>query len=109
MLNEINISPSLIDLITNYIKKKAQKEIMTFELFKEVLSILTIPLDDDEEDIEKNKNIFTDGLFLLFTYPNDYIEKTSFCSFIQLNNNNYNLKEINKILNKYEIPKKITK
>ena len=108
MLKEINISPSLIDLITNYIKKKAQKEIMTFELFKEVLSILTIPLDDDENK-DKNKEIFTDGLFILFTYPNDYIEKTAFCSFIQLTNADYSLKAINQILNKYEIPKKITK
>ena len=107
MLNEINIAPSLIDLISNFIKRKAQKEIISFELFKEILSILTIPLD--EEDKENNKQIFTDGIFLLFSYPNDYIEKTDFCSFIQLTKNDYSLQSINNILNKYEITKKITK
>ena len=77
MLKELNILPSLIDLIKNFIEKKAQKGIITFELFKEILSILTIPLDEDE-DTENNKEIFTDGLFLLFSYPNDYIEKSEF-------------------------------
>ena len=81
MLKDINIIPSLIDLINNFINKKALKGILTFELFKEILSILTIPLDD-EEDKEKNKQIFTDGLFLLFSYPNNYIKKSEFCSFI---------------------------
>ena len=108
MLKEINIVPSLIDLISNYIKKRAQKGICTFELFKEVLSILTIPLDD-EENKEKNKKIFSDGLFLLFSYPNDYIDKTDFCSFIQLTRKDYTLNSINSLLNKYEFSKKISK
>ena len=108
MLKDINIIPSLIDLINNFINKKALKGILTFELFKEILSILTIPLDD-EEDKEKNKQIFTDGLFLLFSYPNNYIKKSEFCSFIQLTKNNNNFNYINNLLNKYEIPKKISK
>ena len=108
MLKEINIIPSLIDLINNFISKKALKEIISFELFKEVLSILAIPLDDDE-DKERNKQIFTDGLFLLFSYPNDYIEKTEFCKFIQLTKNDNSFKSINNLLNKYEIQKKIYK
>ena len=102
MLKEINITPSLIDLITNYIEKKTKKGICTFELFKEVLSILSIDLNEKE-----NKKIFTEGLFLLFSYPNDWIDKTAFCSFIQLTKNDFNLNSINKILNKYEIPKMI--
>ena len=102
MLEEIHIIQSLIDLIINYIEKKTQKGICTFELFKEVLYILSIDLDEKE-----NKNIFTQGLFNIFSYPNDYIEKTTFCSFIQLTKNDYNLNSINEILNKYEIPKKI--
>ena len=61
MLKEINITPSLIDLITNYIEKKTKKGICTFELFKEVLSILSIDLNEKE-----NKKIFTEGHFLLF-------------------------------------------
>ena len=107
MLKELNVIPSLIDLIKNFIEKKAQKGIITFELFKEILSILTIPLDDEE--VENNKQIFTDGLFLLFSYPNDYIEKSEFCSFLQLTNKDYSLKYINNILNKFEIPKSIKK
>ena len=104
MLKEIHIIPSLIDLITNYIEKKTQKGICTFELFKEFLTILTIELEGEEPD---NKKIFKEGLFLLFSYPNDYIDKTSFCSFIQLTKNNFSLNSINDILNKYKIPKKI--
>ena len=104
MLKEIHIIPSLIDLITNYIEKKTQKGICTFELFKEFLTILTIELEGEEPD---NKKIFKEGLFLLFSYPNGYIDKTSFCSFIQLTKNNFSLNAINDILNKYKIPKKI--
>ena len=104
MLKEIHIIPSLIDLITNYIEKKTQKGICTFELFKEFLTILTIELEGEESE---NKKIFKEGLFLLFSYPNDYIDKTSFCSFIQLTKNNFSLNSINDILNKYKIPKKI--
>ena len=105
MLKEIHIIPSLIDLITNYIEKKTQKGLCTFELFKEFLTILTIDLEGQESD--NNKKIFKEGLFLLFSYPNDYIDKTSFCSFIQLTKNNFSLNSINDILNQYKIPKKI--
>ncbi len=106
MLKEIHIYPSLIDLIINYIEKKTQKGICTFELFKEVLYILTIDLEGEEK--QKNKKIFINGLFLLFSYPNNYIDKTNFCSFIQLTKNDFSLISMNDILNKYEIPKKIT-
>ena len=109
MLKEINIIPSLIDLINNFISKKSHKGIITFELFKEILSILTIPLNEDDEDKERNKQIFTEGLFLLFSYPNDYIQKSEFCTFIQLTKNDKSFKSINNLLNKYEIQKKITK
>lgn len=108
MFKEINVVQSLIDLICNYIIKKSQKGIVTFELFKEVISILTIPLDDEEEKA-KNKQIFADGLFLLFSYPNDYIEQTDFCNFIQSTKNDYNLNNINYLFNKYQVQKKITK
>ena len=102
MLKEIHIISSLIDLIVNYIEKKTQKGICTFELFKEVISILSIDLDEKD-----NKKIFTEGLFLLFSYPDNYIDKTSFCSFLQMTKNDYNLNSINEILNKYKIQKKI--
>ena len=107
MLKEINVVPSLIDLISNYIKKKTQKGICTFELFKQVFSVLNISLDNEEKK-ERNKQIFTQGLFSLFSYPNDYIDKTAFCSFIQMTNNDFSLNSINNLLNKYEVPKKIT-
>ena len=106
MLKEIYIYPSLIDLIINYIEKKTQKGICTFELFKEVLTIFTIDLEGGGEE---NKKIFKDGLFHLFSYPNNYIDKTAFCSFMQLTKNDFkDVNAINEILNKYEIPKKIT-
>jgi len=107
MLKEINVVPSLIDLISNYIKKKTQKGICTFELFKQIFSVLNISLDNEEKR-ERNKQIFTDGLFLLFSYPNNFIDKTTFCSFIQMTKNDYSLNSINILLNKYEVPKRIT-
>ena len=106
MLKEINVVPSLIDLVCNYIKKRTQKSICTFDLFKQVLSILTIPLDEKENN-NKNKENFTNGLFLLFSYPKDYIDKTDFCTFIKLTKKKYTLSYINNLLNKYEIPVKI--
>ena len=67
MLKEIHIIQSLIDLIINYIEKKTQKGICTFELFKEVLSVLSIDLDEKE-----NKKIFTEGLFIFFSMAFKY-------------------------------------
>ena len=43
MLKEINVKQSLIDVIGNFLRQKSQKTFIGFELFKEILSIITIP------------------------------------------------------------------
>ena len=77
MLKEINIAQSLIDVIGNYLRQKSQKNFLSYELFEEVLSLLKIPFKNNE--IEKfDKNEILNGLFKIFSYPNNYITKTAF-------------------------------
>ena len=94
MLKEINVIQSLIDVIGNYLRQKSQKTFISFELFKEILSIITIPSNNIDIVLtnsnnksnqnndnfldnvnEKSKEEIIDGLFTLFAYPNDYISK----------------------------------
>ena len=80
MLKEINVAQSLIDVIGNYLRQKSQKNFLSYELFEEVLSLLKIPLNNtDNEKYIKTKVL--DGLFKIFSYPNDYITKTAFFIF----------------------------
>ena len=107
MLKEINIAQSLIDVIGNYLRQKSQKNFLSYELFEEVLTILKIPLKNN--DIEKyNKNEILNGLFQIFSYPNDYITKTTFFIFMKSTNSNLSSQKINSIINSNNIKKTIS-
>ena len=97
MLKEINVVQSLIDIIGNYLRQKTQKNFFSFDLFKEILSLLTLKVNED------NKDELINGLFSLFSYPNNYITKTSFFFFVKSTNRNLSSTIINKILEENQI------
>ena len=107
MLKEINVAQSLIDVIGNYLRQKSQKNFLSYELFEEVLSLLKIPLNNtDNEKYIKTKVL--DGLFKIFSYPNDYITKTAFFIFMKSTKSDLSSLKINQIISENNIQKKIT-
>ena len=127
MLKEINVIQSLIDVIGNFLRQKSQKTfINSFDLFKEVLSLITIPNinidisitrtnDNKNNDVnlentyEKSKEEIIDGLFTLFAYPNDYINKKSFFIFAKSTKPELSSNTINEWFSQYKITKIINK
>ena len=123
MLKEINVKQSLIDVIGNFLRQKSQKTFIGFELFKEILSIITIPdinidigtnnnkTDDNllDNTNTKSKEEIIDGLFTLFSYPNDYINKQSFFIFAKSTQPELSSNTINDWFNQYKITKYINK
>ena len=126
MLKEINVIQSLIDVIGNYLRQKSQKTFISFELFKEILSIITIPNinidissgisynkdnknNDFDNSNEKSKEEIIDGLFTLFAYPNDYINKKFFFIFAKSTKPELSSNTINEWFNQYRISKYINK
>ena len=110
MLTEMNVNHSLVKIIGNYLKLKTQKSFFNFELFKEIFSLLII------EDIsnENNQNIKVKedsiyGLFIILSYPNDYIEKSSLISLIKECKPEFNSNAIQEICENYQIKKHINK
>ena len=125
MLKEINVIQSLIDIIGNFLRQKSQKTFISFELFKEILYLITIPdinidikstvndnkTNDNNFDNtnEKSKEEIIDGLFTLFAYPNDYINKKSFFIFAKSTKPELSSNTINEWFNEYKITKYINK
>ena len=129
MLKEINVIPSLIDVIGNFLRQKSQKTfINSFELFKEILSLIIIPnihidiningaINDSNKNNdnyldnsnEKSREEIIDGLFTLFAYPNDYINKKSFFIFAKSTKPELSSATINEWFNQYKITKIINK
>ena len=107
MLKEINIAQSLIDVIGNYLRQKSQKNFLSYELFEEVLTLLKIPFKNNETE-KYNKDEILNGLFKIFSYPNDYITKTAFFIFMKSTNSNLSSQKINSIINSNNIQKKIS-
>ena len=121
MLKEINVIQSLIDIIGNFLRQKSQKTFISFELFKEILYLITIPdinidikstvndnkTNDNNFDNtnEKSKEEIIDGLFTLFAYPNDYINKKSFFIFAKSTKPELSSNTINEWFNEYKITK----
>ena len=105
MLKEINIIPSLIDIISNYIRQKSQKCFLNYDLFKELLSLFQI------YDINKeyNKDKVIDGLFELFSYPHDYTTKKLIFIFIKSTKKELSSSLINKFFEENEIDNYIYK
>ena len=71
MLKDLNINSGLIEIISNYIKQKTLKNFLNFNLFKEVLNLLNFK----SPNIEINKNEIINGLFILSSYPKDFVKK----------------------------------
>ena len=124
MLKEINVIQSLIDVIGNFLRQKSQKSfIINFELFIEILSIITIPNINIDINIngtntndnyldnsnEKSREEIIDGLFTLFAYPNDYINKKSFFIFAKSTKPELSSTTINEWFNQYKITNVINK
>ena len=124
MLKEINVLPSLIDIIGNFLRQKSQKTFISFDLFKEILSLIIIQdinidlgstsnnekNNDNNLDItEKNKEEIIDGLFTLFSYPNDYINIKTFFIFAKSTKPELSSNTINEWFNHYKITKYINK
>ena len=124
MLKEINVIQSLIDVIGNFLRQKSQKSfIINFELFVEILSIITIPninidinlngINNNDNFLdnfnEKSKEEIIDGLFTLFAYPNDYIYKKSFFIFAKSTKPELSSTIINEWFNQYKITNVINK
>jgi hypothetical protein len=91
MLKDLNINSGLIEIISNYIKQKTLKNFLNFNLFKEVLNLLNYK----SPTIEINKNEIINGLFILCSYPLDYIKKKNLFFFIKSANSNLSSKQIN--------------
>ena len=92
MLREINVDDSLIELIGNYLRKKTKKNFFNFNLFKEILSLLT----SDETHQKKIYKDISKGIFILASYPNNYIDKKTLITLFK------NEKNIEKKLEKFE-------
>ena len=97
MLREIKVNEELITIIGDYLRKKTKKSFFNFDLFKEILSLLT----SDENNQKRYYNEISKGLFTLISYPKNYIEKKNLINLFK------NEKNMEKILNKLEIGKKI--
>ena len=69
MLNEINVNQIIIKIIINYITTKTKKTILNFNIFQEIISLLS---QDSSE-----------GFFTIYSYPNDYITKNNLISLIK--------------------------
>jgi hypothetical protein len=74
MLREIKVNEELITIIGDYLRKKTKKSFFNFDLFKEILSLLT----SDENNQKRYYNEISKGLFTLISYPKNYIEKKKF-------------------------------
>ena len=105
MLKEINVIPSLIDIIGNYLRQKTQKCFLNYDLFEELLFLFQI--NDNNKD--NNKKKILDSLFKLFSYPNDYITKSSIFIFIKSTKKNLSSSIINKFFDDNKIEKYIYK
>ena len=109
MLNEINVNPSIIRIIGSYLTLKTKKSFFNFDLFKEILILLTHEDSNNFNINEKYKDNITDGLFTLFSYPNDYITKNALITIIKENKPEITQNQLNSILDKMQIKKHISK
>ena len=96
MLREIRIEDDIIRIIGDYLRKKTKKSFFNFELLKEIL-LLLIPEDNNKDDIFK-------GIFILLSYPKNYIDKNTILNIfknIKLDTNGKNVIESHTELKKF--------
>ena len=105
MLYEIDINPSLIEIIGNYLRLKSQKTFFSYELFKDLFGLLNIPFEDGKNELEDISNC----LFDLLSYPNKNILKKNFFFFIKSTKPQLKSKQINSVFEKHNIKKYISK
>ena len=105
MLKEINVIQSLIDIICNYLRQKSQKCFLNYEIFQELL--LMFQIDESNEKIDNNKIL--DILFIIFSYPYEYITKAAFFIFIKSTKKDLSSEIINKLFEENEIDNYIYK
>ena len=109
MLKEINVNPSIIRIIGSYLTLKTKKTFFNFDLFKEILALLTHEESNTLNIYNKNSENVTDGLFTLLSYPNDFITKNALITFIKENKPEITQNQINSAFDKMQIKKHITK
>ena len=109
MLNEINVNPSIIRIIGSYLTLKAKKSFFNFDLFKEILTLLTQEESNNYNLNDKYKDNLIDGLFTLFSYPNDYIAKNALITIIKETRPELSQNQIHSLLEKLQIKKHISK
>ena len=109
MLKEINVNPSIIRIIGSYLTLKTKKTFFNFDLFKEILALLTHEESNTLNIYNKNSENITDGLFTLLSYPNDFITKNALITFIKENKPEITQNQINSAFDKMQIKKHITK
>ena len=109
MLKEINVNQSIIKIIGNYLTLKTKKSFFNFDLFKEVLALLTNDEANNYNLNNKYNDNLTDGLFILLSYPNDYIAKNALISFIKENKPELSVSQMNSVFDKFKIKNHITK
>ena len=98
MLNEINVNPVIIKIIVNYVTTKSKKTILNFDIFKEVMILLSE--DNSINDVKKSKNNLISGFFTIYAYPNDFITKNNFISLIKESGLDTGQNNIHKMLDK---------
>ena len=98
MLNEINVNPVIIKIIVNYVTTKSKKTILNFDIFKEVMILLSE--DNSINDVKKSKNNLISGFFTIYAYPNDFITKNNLISLIKESGLDTGQNNIHKILDK---------
>ena len=105
MLREIDINPSLIEIIGNYLRLKSQKTFFSYELFKELFGILNIPFENGKAELED----IAISLFDLLSYPKNTILKKNFFLFMKSTKPQLNSKQINSAFKELDIKKYILK
>ena len=105
MLREIDINPSLIEIIGNYLRLKSQKTFFSYELFKELFGILNIPFENGKAELED----IAISLFDLLSYPKNTILKKNFFLFMKSTKPQLNSKQINSAFKELDITKYILK
>ena len=109
MLKEINVNPSIIRIIGNYLILRAKKTFFNFDLFKEILSLLTHEDSNNYNLNDKYRYNLTDGLFTIFSYPNNYVPKNALIDIIREIRPEMNQNQLLQILGNMQVKRHITK
>ena len=99
MLNDINIIPSVINAIGNYLRQKTQKSFFNFNTFKDLLKCVHNVNNKNEHEC----------LFDIMSYPNNYVKKIDMFIFLKETNSSLSSELINKYFNDMNITTSLNK